>query len=85
MSFEPLQPRNLGHYIEAPVKAETRALEAVQAYIDGLRQQIATYESLRDSLATVILELVRELRLRETEDFILLGKLDELETRINEL
>lgn len=85
MSFEPLQPRNLGHYIDYPLKAEKRALDTVGAYIDGLRQQITMYESLRDSLATVILELVRELRLRETEDFVLLNKLTELEKMVNGL
>jgi len=84
MNFEPLDPPRF-NYVEAPVKAEKKALDAVQVYIDSLRQQSTMLESLRDSLATVILELIRELRAREKEDFLLLGRLTELENMVNSL
>lgn len=85
MSFQPLQPRNLGNYTDLPVKAEKKALDAVAAYIDSLQKQSTMLESLRDSLALVILELIRELRARETEDFLLLNRLTEIENMVNSL
>lgn len=83
MSFKPLQPRNLGFFTDIPMKnSESVALDAIQNYIDSLKRNITMLEGLRDSMALLILELISQVRARETEDFLLLGKLDDIESKV---
>lgn len=47
MSFEPLQPRNLGHVVDVPVKPE---LDWRKLYIESLEHQIRLAGAFRNIL-----------------------------------
>ncbi len=83
--FQPLNPRNLGNVVDVHVSAETRAFNAIENYIESLKQQVGMFENLRDQLSLIILELIKEIRSRETEDFVLLGRLKDIEDTVKAL
>ena len=78
--FKPFEPRNLGNYVDVP-SADERALNAVQEYINSLKEKITQLELLQDSMANMILDLINIVRdgkvsdsdlakLAKVEDFV---------------
>ena len=84
MSFEPLQPRNLGHFIDVQPHAEKRALDAVGTYIDQLNLKITKLESLRDSMGGIMVDLIGMLR-EYKPDVDTLRRLEELEQSLKDM